>query len=288
MTVILLFSFHNRQTVTAQSKNTEQQTVEYINSRYQIATDTNFVWNPEAIYVILPNMKLEFKLPHEKDQSGVANLLFQDMTSGEIHLLDTIKNSVERDIVGNNINTVSNFRYFTQRIPGKYNAILLYNNGKYIRYNDVVFEKGADRVVDMENLSVSVQPADSESQHWLNLRRFITAIGTRKLPENDASNSERKIQGYIFWEDGDALQGAGVYGKDEKQFANSLNDGYFEINADDCQTLKIMFLGVETQYINIKSNSGLFLMLKEAEEYKRLTVPENLKTGPLKKIPINQ
>jgi len=250
---VLLFTAYYCQTVTAQNKN---MFIPPVDSVFPLITDTSFVWHPEAIYVILPDMKLEFDLPYEKDQSGVANLLFQDKLSGEIYLLDTIK-----------IRYRTNARFYTLFPPARYDAILLYNNGKYIRYNDVVFEKGVNTVVDMEKLSM--QQTDSESRHWLGLRRFLTSIGTRQLTKDECAYSEKKVRGYIFFEDG-SVGSALVSRLGEKTGIPMKGDGYFEIDADNYQTLEIICYAAETQYINIKSNSGLILVTKMAEEYKHL------------------
>jgi hypothetical protein len=126
-------------------------------------------WHPAAFYVVYPDMRLEFKLPCEEDQSGVANLLFRNKETGDIHLLDTIKNDE---------------RYYNP-LSGKYDVILLYNNGKYVVYKDVVFEKGVTAEVDMEHLDI--QPSDTNSRYWLTLRSFLESR-IRRLRITNRSN----------------------------------------------------------------------------------------------------
>lgn len=280
--VIVLFCVHYQQRVTAQSNNIDCQSVEDLDSLNWLVTDTSFVWNPEVIYVIFPDIKLEFKLPYEKDQSGVANLLFQDITTGEFFLLDTIKNDakkiIDKDFRPHTINAVRKATMFQK---GRYDAILLYNNGKYVRCNDVLFEKGVDMVVDMKKLSI--QPSDTESQYWLTFRKFITSIGMREFDKNGAIDSERKIRGYIFDEYGYAFYGVLVIRLGGNIGINAKTDGYFEIYVEDYQTLKITSIDVE-HYINIKSNSGLFFMTKVDEAKIRDLDKVNVTTGPLIKV----
>ncbi|MDR0540852.1 MAG: hypothetical protein LBH19_01425 [Dysgonamonadaceae bacterium] len=242
---MLLFAVHCEYT-TAQNEKTAYESV----------------WHPETFYVVYPDMKLTFKLPHEKDQSGVANLLFKNKETGTIHLLDTVKN---------------NERYCNQ-LSGKYDAILLYNNGKYILYNDVLFEKNISTEVNMENLNI--QSCDSDSQYWLTLRKFNTAIGSRVFLENYATDSKKKIRGYIFHERGEGLMGAGICQEDNR-CKITLSDGYFEIDVDSYQTLKVLYLGIEDQTINIKTNSGLFLVTKDRDLDLTEEEMRKIKTGTL-------
>ncbi|MDR1370213.1 MAG: hypothetical protein LBJ72_08850 [Dysgonamonadaceae bacterium] len=246
LTGMLLFAVHCEY-VTAQNEKTEYESA----------------WHPEAFYIIYPDMKLTFKLPYEKDQSGVANLLFKNKETGTIHLLDTVKN---------------NERYCNQ-LSGKYDAILLYNNGKYIVYNDVSFEKNISTEVNMENLNI--QSCDPDSQYWLTLRKFNTAIGTRVFPENYATDSNKKIRGYIFLlGGGESLMGAGICQQDNR-CKIALSDGYFEIDTDSYQTLKVIYIGIEDQTINIKTNSGLFLVTKTKDLDLTEEEMRKIKTGTL-------
>ena len=222
---------------------------------HTFVTDTN-KWNPKEIYAIYPDMQLTFKLPAEKDQSGVYNLLFQHKETGKIYLLDTINNKNER--------------LYSRLIPGKYDVILLYANGKYIRYNYVSLEKGVNANVDMENLPI--QQADSLSKLWLTLRAFNSPAGDRgMLIKNFTTNYEKKVRGYVFYEDGTAIMNrfAGVKFDGNNCIIGTL-DGYIEFEINENQTVKIYSIGCLTNEIKFNVNSGLFIVLKESPYDKEL------------------
>ena len=139
------------------------------------------IWHPKMLYLIYPDQSLKFILPYEPDQSGFYNLFFISKESGETLLLDSIQN---------------NQRYFTQLSLGScYDVILLYNNGKYIKQNDIILEERM--AVDISNQHI--QPSDSLSGHWINtLRAFDYAINDRELDKEDNTVSEYVTKGYIF------------------------------------------------------------------------------------------
>jgi hypothetical protein len=217
-------------------------------------------WNPEEICIayVGDSMKLVFKLPYEGDRSGVHNLLFQCNKTGKIYLLDTIN---------------SNERWFTRLIPGKYDAILLYNNGNYIRYGDVAFEKHINTAVDMRKLKF--QSSDSESQSWLAMRAFNTPIGERgMLSKNYTTIYEKKGRGYVFDEEGPALMDkfAVVEMDSDKRIMNA-SDGYIEF--DLSQKITIGSIGYSPYEIISPANSGLFVVLEESQFAKEIRKSES-------------
>ncbi len=268
LTMLMLAIILCSLTVTAQEKNES-------------------IWHPKAIYIVWPDMKLDILLPNEQDQSGVANLLFINSVSGKIYLLDSLKNNpfYKSDTFGTkSIAHIKDARYYTRFERGNYDAILLYNNGKYIRYNDIHFDKDVHKVIDMRE--EPVQLIDVESQNWLALRKFNTIIGERELPKNDTTVSDNKISGYVFWgqDDGPALRGAIVSYlpvNKQKRGVVSAYDGYFEIAIDSNDVkpnLQLWYVGSEPQKINVTANSSVFFVLKPVvltEEQLKVT------TGPL-------
>jgi hypothetical protein len=211
-------------------------------------------WHPEEIHIVyaMDSMTLAFKLPYEENQSGVHNLLFQSNESGTIHLLDTINN-------------VYNERWFTRLIPGKYDAILLYNNGNYIKYRDVAFEKNTSAEVDMRKLKF--QPSDSKSQSWLTLRTFNAPVGDRgTLSKNYTTVYEKRGRGYVFLEEGPALMNklAVIKIDSDKSIMGTL-DGYIEFEFDLNQKIKIVSLSIAPYEITLPANSGLFVVTEESQ-----------------------
>ncbi len=257
---------NSKKTSVADTIKQSPEVVQIINGQVKRVTiDRAFKWHPEEIYIICLDMKIKFKLPYEKDQSGVANLLFQSKESGEIHLFDTVKN---------------NRRYYNW-LSGNYDAILLYNNGKYIKKSDVIFEKNTSTEVEMAR--DDVHSSDSKSLHWLTLRTFNAAIDDRVIRKNYTTVSEKKIRGYIFnnvtkgpiwtW-----ITATDIDGIKRESFATNISDGYFELDIDDVnQPLIFLGIGCIKKEINITADSGLILVLEEHTE------PVNPTSGPLRK-----
>ena len=137
-------------------------------------------WHPKMFYIVLPDLSFKFILPYEPDQSGFYNIFFISKESGETLLLDSIEN---------------NIRHFTPFSSGScYDVILLYNNGKYVKHNDVIFENDAE--VDMSNQHV--QQSDSLSERWKTMRYFENTLYGRALDRDDMPVSDYIIKGYVF------------------------------------------------------------------------------------------
>jgi hypothetical protein len=218
-----------------------------INIKLLSVADTS-KWHPEAIYIVAPDWKMTFKLPQEKEQdpSGVANLLFQCRETGKILLNDTI---------------IDGYRSFNfSLLTGQYDVVLLYNSGKYIRYNNIVFEKNADAEVNMQKLEL--QPSDEVSRYWLTLRAFNTPVKERIYHRYYPTVSETKVRGYVYDQDGFPIW-PNVYTVDKTKCTSIHPDGYFEIDVDPNQTLKFLFIGYITREIKIKESCGLILLMKE-------------------------
>lgn len=253
------------------------------------APDKKSVWHPKAIYIAWPDMKLDFMLPDEKDRTGVANLLFRNRESGEIILLDSVKNAPlykSKSFITQPITNIKDARYYTRFKPGSYDVILLYNNGKYIRHDNITFNKDMHQIIDMGQ-----QPllsADAESRNWLAQRKFNTIVGERTLYKNYKTVLNRKISGYVFFENGrDVCSEAIVscfFENIKPKRVKCSYDGYFEVDVDDNAknvTLEIGHIGCETYKREAKANSSFFIVLKY------IIIPEeelrSIKTGPMEK-----
>lgn len=218
----------------------------------------NDKWHPTTFYVVYPDMSLTFNLPYERDLSGVANLFFKDKITGTIHLLDTIKN---------------NERYHN-KLLGTYDAILLYNNGKYLEYKNVVLKKDEDIKIDMENLKT--QPRCSNSEYWLSLGSFTDGVENKERILKNNLDSKKTIRGYILIEDGFAADFPFVRIKrdKDKRETNCSFDGYFEIDIDEpAATLEFFCIGHNFEQLTVKENSGIFYVLDspDPEETKNVT-----------------
>ena len=214
-------------------------------------------WHPEKFYIIYPDTRTIFKLPHEEKKSGVRNLLFLNKKTGKTYLLDEERPLYE-------------YRKFTQFGSEKYDVILLYNNGTYIRLNDVIFEKDSCMYIDMTRLDI--QPSGSESEEWLKMRAFNDIIGDAKRKikikkDTTTSVSEVEIRGYVFDEKGECLPWLFIFSNSNHSKSNLLtiseNDGYFRVESNNSnQSLHIssgqIYVPCE---INVAVDCGIFVVL---------------------------
>ena len=261
--LIVLFSFFSMQVTSIDQKE------------MPIIDDTS-KWHPKMFYLVYPDLSLRFILPYEPDQSGVYNLFFISKESGETILLDTIKDN-RRYLTPFSSGESRESRllammndhlpYLTPFSSGKYyDAVLLYNNGKYVKYDDFVFENGAE--VDMRNQTI--QPSDSVSEHWKMMRAFDDAISDRASDRNDmAVSSDFIIKGYVFsgfqrspWEYETTVQ---IKSSETNVKTKSCtNDGYFEFDVENGieQTLRVSAGLHLHNEINITASCGVFLVMK--------------------------
>ena len=210
-------------------------------------------WHPNMFYFVSPYLNVTFRLPYEPDQSGVYNLFLISKESGEILLLDTIKD---------------NRRYITQFSYGShYEVVLLYNNGKYVKDKDVIIENGASS--DMRNLSI--QPSDSLSKHLKTMRSFDDAITDRTSDSDDKSVSDFIIKGYVFSEIHGGCTWAATFVKLSDDYGKvkgkwNTGDGYFEFDVKEniMQNLELFGTGHIFEDIIITARCGLILVLDES------------------------
>jgi hypothetical protein len=218
---------------------------------YRSSFDTTRVWHPGRIFVSWPDMDLEFRLPWDHDMSGVANLMFRDRSSGAIHRLDYV---------------VNNRRRYTQFEPGRYDAILLYNSGKFVVQKNITFAKGVNTVVDMSDLPV--REANARSREWLQGRKFTDPVGGERRLERYDSDAEFKIPGYVFTEDGEVDDSATIVRLPfkegiERPSSGVSQDGYFELDSfREAAVYNFRITGRDnrTTFVDAKANTWLFIV----------------------------
>ena len=202
---------------------------------------------------------LEFKLPYEKDQSGMANILFKNKNSGEICHLDRFSLLSSPD----NPNYYRSYRIVF--FSGRYDVIFLYNNGKYIKYPDVLFENNMSIDVDLENFPV--QPPDSESRDWLTMRKFTTSVFSEK--PTVVSDSKSNVIGYVFndvYGISPSCAWSGIIkAGDNFTYTTDKIEGFFEFCFDSDTTIKFLgdFTIEKSIEINAKENSWIIVMMEE-------------------------
>jgi hypothetical protein len=213
-------------------------------------------WFPKNIHIVQDRLNLNFRLPTEKDSTGVSNLLFRDRNNHKIIFPDKFLN-------GNTI--------YSKITAGKYDVILLYNNGKYLEYENVPVNQNVYTEVNMEKLPL--HEADSLSEKWLLLRFHSGMIGTKpptatSTPYYSRSiypyNSGNIIKGYVLDENREPIIGATVQLKGTEYGTVTNMEGYFEIVANGFSTLKFSYLGYEPKEIDANPGSELSVVLEES------------------------
>jgi hypothetical protein len=219
-------------------------------------------WHPKEFYIIYTDRRITFKFPYEEEQSGVRNMLFLNKQTGETCLPDEERPLYE-------------YRKFTEFGSEKYDVILLYNNGTYIRYNDVIFEKGGCMEIDMTQSDI--QPSDFKSEEWLTMRAFNDAIGNAKRKikmkgDTSVSASGVEIRGYVFAEEGDCLPWIFMF-PNSTDFDNLLtiseDDGYFLVKSNDAS--QSLYISFSKSYfpceITVTVDCGIFAVLKRNHDF---------------------
>lgn len=213
-------------------------------------------WHPKSIYISQNSMNMNFRLPVEKDSTGVSNLLFRNRKTNKILFPDKYENGV---------------RKYSSISHDIYDIILLYNNGKYLMYEDIPLNINTYTDVNMAKLPI--HEADSLSKKWLALRGYAGEIGTPKPIYNQTSFYTRPVlrqkagntvSGYIYDNTGEPLIGVSIMLKGTKYGSISDIDGYFEIDVDNpLNILSFRYIGFVSKEVSVTPGSEISVTLEE-------------------------
>lgn len=212
-------------------------------------------WHPSSIHISQLNMNMTFRLPIEKDSTGVSNLLLRNHKTDKIHFPDKLE---------------SGTRVYSEIPDGEYDVILLYNSGKYLRFDSVPLMKHTHINVNMRKSKP--HKADSLSMKWLELRTYSADIGIREPVVTTTLYSrpimDRKganiVSGYVYDESGEPLIGVSIIQKGTTYGAVTNLDGYFEMNINDPEcTLEFRYIGFKTKEMQVSSGSSVSATLEE-------------------------
>lgn len=161
---------------------------------------------------------------------------------------------------------ITHIRHSNDFKPGNYDVILLYNNGKYLVYDNLTIAEDANMIVDM--VPLTVQKADNHSSKWLDQRKFTNMLAERTVLHYYKSNDSRhKISGYIFGFDGGSARMCSIrLPADVIKEAFSTRDGYFEFDYEDKDIGLTLRISDDRYYkdldIELTPNSGYFIALE--------------------------
>lgn len=206
------------------------------------------LWHPRSIDILDTNLRLSIRLPWEKAQSGVANVLFEDAATHRI-IAPCSVSDVPRSF---------------HRIPlGLNNLIVLYNNGSYLKVSNVLLQPHHQGVINLEK--EQMQPSDSISLRWIEI--VVDNCQSVSIPKittyRHRGPVSGNIQGYVYDEDNMPIPGVNIVIKGTKNGTVSQEDGGFAIDAQQgLVTLVISFIGYKTTELEVNIGSDVAVYLQ--------------------------
>lgn len=222
------------------------------------------IWYPQVIQIAQQGMNMIFRLPVEKEASGVSNLLFRNNETEQVLFPDRIENGI---------------RKYSEIPEGIYDVILLYNNGKYLLSENIPLKKNTYVEVNMKNQRV--YEADSLSSKWLKLRTYSEDIkdartasltylpfGNTKTTLYTESVINRKggntVEGTVYDQTGEPLIGVSIMLKGTTSGTLTDLDGHFEIEVDNAhRTLIFTYIGYKKKELEVEPGTELKIILEE-------------------------
>ncbi|MDR1098116.1 MAG: carboxypeptidase-like regulatory domain-containing protein [Tannerella sp.] len=217
----------------------------------QCGTD---LWRPSGIHIIQDGLDLNFKLSPHPDSAGVSGLLFRDIHTDSLLFPDR-----------------ETGRYGPVP-PSAYDVILLYNSGRYVRFDSIEIERQYYVKADMT--ARPLREADSVSREWLSLMpRPLRSYGEQPSVYYDRPPSLRRltsagdVTGVIKDNAGDPLPGATVMIKGTNRGAVTDINGRFGIGLDGAEAVLVFsYIGFTVQEVRVQKGSVIDIVMQENRE----------------------
>ena len=226
-------------------------------------------WFPGVIY--LPHTKIH--VPEDNDKTGIHSLIMRNRETGKFFVP-----AHKRRIISNSNNSKNLFGIDKMEY-GQYDIFLLYNSGKYLRYNDVPLLK--DFYMELKMNKCEEHPMDSISSKWIEYEIYTnkqqysynTSPEDTYNPRNiysgfrsiDDFNPSNDIRGEVVDSEGEPLPGAVISIKGMSVGTVCDIDGKFVLDLHGAEnTIRIAYLGYETQEINVTRGSTTKIILEES------------------------
>ncbi|MDR0791887.1 MAG: carboxypeptidase-like regulatory domain-containing protein, partial [Chitinophagaceae bacterium] len=227
-------------------------------------------WNPGSIYIVKDGMILNFKLPQNIDSSGISNLLLYNRSQNKMLYFNAFE---------------SGYKFYDYIPQDTYDAVALYNDGRYLKYDNVFLKKYYYTEVNMSNLPL--QKPDSFSAKWLmlNLKKCYNnntfkqdENQLRKAYPNDVVISSitiapvrafgNTVSGFVYDKEGLPLQGATVTITGTSNGTVTDESGYFVLNIiGKNASLAVSFVGYETATVYATAGSRINITMTQMESY---------------------
>lgn len=206
-------------------------------------------WHPTTIDLVDHACRIKVMLPHEDAQSGVASVLFQDCIS--------------RKVVSPCRSFTGRADYFT--IPrGCHHVIVLYNNGTFLKMDEVNIAAHTHIVSDLRN--TALHEATSYSRAWLGIATencFGSQPTTRTLTFESNLNSVGNLHGIVLDEINRPLPGANIVVKGTTIGAISDVNGQFILDVPvDPSTIVVSFIGYSMKELEVRPGTQVSIVME--------------------------
>lgn len=208
-------------------------------------------WHPRSIYIAQPDKRINFRLPVEADSTGVSGLLFVDSASGKVHHPNLV---------------IEGKRKYSAIPSGKFDVVLLYNNGKYLKRKQVNLQP--HHYTEVNLCRVPLHEADSASTGWLALKTNNYMIGSTQ--QNNTFQiiqkrwgGENTVMGIVTDAKGEPIIGASILVKGTHEGTITNIDGRFLLCMDMPNTIQIQYIGYCTKEIRVSAITELNIIMEE-------------------------
>ncbi len=215
-------------------------------------------WHTRVIDVVDHASRIRVLLPSEKEASGIAAFLFENFNS---------------KIIVSPCQYMSQSKFYTMP-RGCYNAIVIYNSGKYLKMDSVLLKSYSNLVIDLNHFEL--HPADSLSATWLQAstnncyNSNSTSITSKSIELKNSRAVIGNVRGTIYDDANMPLPGATVVVKGTANGAVTDMDGHFALDiTTGITTLVVSFIGYMPKEIEIQPSSNILIYM--VPDLQRLT-----------------
>ncbi|MDR1335306.1 MAG: carboxypeptidase-like regulatory domain-containing protein, partial [Tannerella sp.] len=214
-------------------------------------------WQPSGIHIIQDGLDINFKTSTHPDSTGVSGLLFRDIYTDSLIFPNEVAYGT---------------RKYNPVPASTYDVILLYNSGRYVRFDSVPFRR--QHFIEADMTARPLREADSLSREWLALMAR-PPYAYREQPFGYYSRPPvlrqlthaNAVTGVIRDSAGDPLPGATVMVKGANHGAVSDLDGHFQIGIDAAEAVLVFsYIGFNVQEVRVRKGSTVDIVMQENQD----------------------
>lgn len=219
-------------------------------------------WFPDVVQ--LRNTKIH--IPKDEDKSGLRGVIMRNRETGKLFVPIYNRNILGSTYGSEDLYGLKGMQY------GNYDIFALYNNGNYLRYNDVPLLSGTYIELKMNGCKEHLK--DSVSVKWLEYQPpTYNVTGNQHLTTRTQSysnigkqyfNPANDVRGIITDEQGEALIGVTISLKNTQAGTISDVNGEFILDLHGAEnTLVFSYIGYKTTEMKVTRGSSITMILKE-------------------------